>query len=112
MQNRNDKSCTNRMRYFLCDDNLNLMLRQRMTEYYIWSKLSFGVLLYTLEINTMNRLQTFEMWLQRRMLRIPWVDHVINTEILRGTNTNRQILRTIKCRKIAYLGHILKGDKC
>lgn len=105
------RTAFNKMRSLLCDDNLSLKLRQHMTECYVWSILLYGAEAWTLKINTMNRLEAFEMWLHRRMLRIPWVDHVTNTEVLRRANSDRQLITAIKCRKIAYLGHVLRGEK-
>lgn len=101
----------NNMRSFLCNDNLNLKLRQRMVECYVWSVLLYGVETWTLKVRTMNQLEAFEMWLHRRMLRIPWTQHVTNENVLRRANIERQLLTTVKCRKTSYLGHILRGDK-
>ena len=101
----------NKMRPFFCDDNINLKLRQRMIKCYVWSVLLYGSETWTLKVNTMNRLEAFEMWLHRRMLRIPWTDMVSNQEVLRRANTNRELLTTIKIRKVSYLGHLLRGEK-
>lgn len=99
------------MRAFLCNDNLNLKLKQRMVKCYIWSVLLYGMESWTLIIRSLNRLEAFEMWNYRRMLRIPWTDLLTNEEVLRRANTDRALITTIKCRKIAYLGHILRGEK-
>jgi len=101
------RATSNNMRSFLCNDNLNLKLRQC----YVWSELLYGVETWTLKVRTMNQLENFEMWLHRRMLRIPWTQHVTNENVLRRANTERQLLTTVKCRKTSYLGHILRGDK-
>ena len=59
----------------------------------------------------MNRLEGFEIWIFRRMLRIPWVKRVINRDVLKRSNSQRELLNTVKSRKISYLGHILRGSK-
>ena len=56
----------------------------------------------------MNRLEGFEMWLFRRMLRITWVESVTYME---RSNTQRELLNSVKCRKIPYHVHILRGSK-
>ena len=101
----------NSMKTFFCNDNLNLKLRQRMVKCYIWSVLLYGAEAWTLKVNTLNRLEAFEMWIHRRMLRIPWTDMVSNSEVLRRANIGRELLTTMKIRKTAYLGHVLKGEK-
>ena len=99
------------MRSFFCDDNLNLKVRQRMVKSYVWPILLYGVEAWTLKVTPMNRLEAFEMWVFRRMLRIPWAERVTNRDVLKRSNTQRELLNTVKCRKISYLGHILRGSK-
>ncbi|KAK9879106.1 hypothetical protein WA026_003946 [Henosepilachna vigintioctopunctata] len=59
----------------------------------------------------MNRIEAFEMWTLRRLLKIPWVDRITNEEVLRRAGVERVLLKNIKQRKISYLGHILRGNK-
>ena len=41
------------------------------------------------------------------MKKISLTDHVRNEDVLRTINEERNILHTIKCRKIDWIGHIL-----
>lgn len=72
-----------------CDDNLNIKLRQRMVNCFIWSVLIYEVECRTLKIGSIYRLDAFEMWIHRRMLGVLWTDLPSD----------------------AYLGHILRGEK-
>ena len=105
------RSSFNKMKNLLCNDNLNLKLRQRMIKCYVWSVLLYGVEAWTLKMNIINRLEAFEMWIHRRMLRISWTDKISNTEVLRRANTQRELFTTIKLRKTSYFGHIMRGKK-
>ena len=105
------RAAFNKMRNLFCNDNINLKLRQRMIKCYVWSVLLYGCETWTLKVNTMNRLEAFEMWLHRRMLKIPWTDLVSNTEVLRRARAERELLSIVKVRKISYLGHVLRGGK-
>jgi hypothetical protein len=58
-----------------------------------------------------RRLKAFEMWLYRRILKIPWTDRVTNVEVLNRMGKDREILRSIKTRKLQYLDHIMRGHK-
>jgi len=49
----------------------------------------------------MNKLEAFEMWVYRRVLRIPWTARRTNDEFLRIINKDRELLDTIKRRKTA-----------
>lgn len=101
-----------RLRRFLTDRNLNFGLRYRMVKCYVWSVLLYGVEAWTLKVATINRIEAFEMWTLRRMLRVPWVDRVRNEDILRRAGLEeRELFEIIKKRKIAYLGHILRGER-
>lgn len=100
-----------KMRSFFSNDNLNLKLRQRMIRCYIWSVLLYGAETWTLKAAAVNRLEAFEMWLHRRMLRIPWTAMQTNEAVLNRAGAVRELFQTIKIRKISYLGHVLRGDR-
>ena len=57
-----------------------------------------------------KKINAFEMWLYRRMLRIPWTAHKTNEEVLTMMNTKLTLLTTIKQRKTAYFGHIMRRN--
>lgn len=91
--------------------DININLRLRFVKCYVWSVLLYGMESWTLKTVTMNRLEAFEMWTYRRLLKIPWTDHVSNQEVLRRLQKEHELLLTIKRRKTAYFGHIMRGPK-
>lgn len=99
------------MRTLLSNQSLSLRLRYRFVKGYVYSVLLYGVETWTLKAKTMNRLEAFEMWIYRRLLRIPWTDRVRNDEVLRRMGTERMLLQIVKKRKTAYLGHIFRNTK-
>ncbi|CAH2235377.1 jg5945 [Pararge aegeria aegeria] len=40
-----------------------------------------------------------------------WTRKVSNEEVLRRVNQRRELLHTIKIRKVAYLGHVLSHER-
>ena len=75
-----------------------------MVKCYVWAVLLYGVEAWTLKVATINRIEAFEMWTLRRLLRVHWVDGVRNEDILRRAGLEqRQLFEVIKKRKIAYL---------
>jgi len=58
----------------------------------------------------MNKLEAFEMWVYRRVLRIPWTARRTNDEVLRIISKDRELLDTIKRRKTAYLDHVIRNE--
>lgn len=100
-----------KMKQLLCNRQLDLDIRWRMVQCYVLPVLLYGAETWTLKIKMMNRLESFEMWMFRRMLRIPWTARVTNDEVLRRMARERQLLRTIKHRKTEYFGHIMRNSK-
>ncbi|CAG9827311.1 unnamed protein product [Diabrotica balteata] len=59
------------------------------------NEILYGAESWTLNRNTINRLNAFEIWTFRRLLRIPWEDRVTNAEVLRRIGRERKIENTI-----------------
>lgn len=87
-----------------------LKLRKRFAKCYVWSVVLYGAETWTLRKKEERFLESFEMWVWRRLKGIKWSDKVRNEEVLRRVGENREILRTIKNRKRSWLGHILRRD--
>jgi hypothetical protein len=58
---------------------------------------------WTLKKETTDHLATFEKWMYRRMLKISWIQHVTNEEVLCRIGTEQQLIRTIKKEKFLTL---------
>ena len=100
-----------KMKTLLCNRDLNLTTRWRATKCYVLSTLLYGVEGWTLKARTMSRLDSFEMWLYRRMLKISWTERITNLEVLERMCKDQELLTTIKRRKAAYFGHIFRNNK-
>ena len=101
-----------KLKKFLTNRNLNFKLRYRMVKCYVWSVLLYGAEAWTLKAASINRIEAFEMWILKRMLKIPWTEHVRNEDVLRIAGLeNRELFEHIKKRKISYLGHIIRGER-
>ncbi|XP_076384113.1 uncharacterized protein LOC143261929 [Megalopta genalis] len=60
---------------------------KRVLKRYVWSILLYGCETWVLEITMLNKLEAFEMWCYRRILKISWVSHTSNEDVLRMMNT-------------------------
>lgn len=100
-----------KFRSAFCNRNLHLPLRLRFLECYVWSQLLYGVETWTLKAQIIRKLEAFELWMYRRMLKVPWTARITNEEILRRVGRERKLLKTIKIRKTSYLGHVLRHNK-
>ncbi|XP_055384420.1 uncharacterized protein LOC129614059 [Condylostylus longicornis] len=100
-----------RYKKVLTNHGINIALKVRFVKCYVWSVLLYGMETWTLKVAEMNKIEAFEMWLYRRILKIPWIDRVSNAEVLRRINKERELLTTIKRRKAAYFGHVMRNSK-
>jgi len=57
-----------------------------------------------------NKLEAFEMWLYRRILKISWVQKKTNEEVLQLVCQERTLIKEIIKRKLNYFGHTARHD--
>uniref|UniRef100_A0A8D9DVR2 Craniofacial development protein 2 n=1 Tax=Cacopsylla melanoneura TaxID=428564 RepID=A0A8D9DVR2_9HEMI len=100
-----------KMRPILSSHDLSLDTRVRLLKCYVFPILLYGVEAWTLNKECEDRLQAFEMWAYRRILRISWTDRVTNVNVLRRMGKEVEIINEVKKRKLTYLGHIMRGPK-
>ena len=102
------KTTFNTMRNILTNININLDTRKRTMKAYIWSTLMYGSETWTISSKNKQKLEVMEMWLYRRMLRIPWTAHMTNQQVLELANSKRTLITTIRERQLNFLGHVLR----
>lgn len=98
-----------KLKNLLLHRNMPLHTRIRVIQSYVWPVMLYGAETWSLKVKSINRIEAFEMWTLRRLLRIPWTEHATNDEVLRRARVDRQLMDTVKQRKVSYLGHILRG---
>ena len=62
----------------------------------------------------MKKIEAFEIWCYRRMMRICYTEHKTNNEVLDMVTSKRASLCIIKKRKTEYFGHLIRmnGLQC
>nr|CAH7744318.1 unnamed protein product [Callosobruchus chinensis] len=96
-----------KLKKFLTNQNLNFKLRYRMVKCYVWSVLLYGAEAWTIKAAAINRIEAFEMWTLRRMLKISWTEHVRNDDVLRMAGLEDRELFEHIIIKISYLRYII-----
>ena len=56
---------------------------------HIWPTLFYGAETWTITKSLLSRLDAFEMWVYRRVLKIKWTEKNTNEEVLRRMGTGR-----------------------
>jgi len=80
----------------LFTSTLDLELRKKLVNCYIWSIALYGAETWTLRAVDQKHLESFEMWCWRRMEKIIWTDHVRNEEVLLRVKEQRKTLHEIR----------------
>ncbi|XP_039291702.1 uncharacterized protein LOC120353116 [Nilaparvata lugens] len=105
------RAAFNQMAKLFKSHNLNMHIKIKLLYCYIFSILFYGVESWTLTKSTKKRLEAFEMWLYRRVLRISWMDRVTNKAVLERMDKDLEVMNIIKSRKLAYFGHIMRNEE-
>lgn len=101
----------NSMKNLFTNSSISLPLKIRLIKCYVFPVLLYGAEAWTLTEALMKRLEAFEMWVYRRILRISYTEHITNIEVLRRMGKEKEISLTVKKRKLEYLGHLMRHDK-
>ena len=70
----------------------------------------YGCETWTIADKELKKLEAFEMWCYRRMLRISWRDHVTNERVLDAIGEERQLVAQIRIRRAKWMGHLLRHE--
>ena len=71
---------------------------------------TYGSECWILETTDRKKINSFELWCYRRLLRINWTDKRTNEYVLSKIGTSERLLSTIVKRKMAFVGHIFRKD--
>lgn len=104
------KDAFNNMAIILTSRNLKLETKKRLVKCYIWSTLLYGSETWTLTKVMMTKIEAFEMWIYRRMLKISYTEHRTNEFILRTIKAKRSLMHIVMKRKCAYFGHVMRRE--
>ena len=56
------------------------------------------------------KIDAFEYWCYRRILKLSWKDKVRNVMVLKRVQTELHFLNDMIKRKLKYAGHVLRGS--
>lgn len=104
------KSAFMNKKNLLCSNSMSIRVRKRFIKVYVWSVALYGCKTWILNKAEQRTLESFEMWCQRRMLRVGWIEHRTNESILSEIDEGREILKTIRARRQNIIGHILRHE--
>ncbi|GFR75524.1 endonuclease-reverse transcriptase [Elysia marginata] len=89
--------------------NFGLNIKKRILACYIFSVFNDGCGAWTY-YKVQKKIQTFEMWCYRRLLKVPWTEKKTNKEIIEMADVDERLLQQLMKRKLRYAGHIMRGS--
>ena len=92
--------------------DLSFKTKVQLAKTLVWSVALYGCETWTLRKTEEKRINSFELWLWRRVLRVKWTDKRTNDWVRRkvGIMEEEGILEHIKKRKLAKYGHWKRRD--
>ena len=97
--------------------NLESVLKSRdsilPTKFYLVKAMVFPVVMYGCESWTIKkaehqRIDAFELWCWRRLLRVPWTARRLSQSILKEINPEYWLEGLMLKRKLQYFGHLMR----
>ncbi|CAH2260598.1 jg18276 [Pararge aegeria aegeria] len=92
------------------DRNISIKTKVRLVRALIFPIFTYAAETWTIKAADRQRIDAFEMWCWRRMLRIPWTARRTNASILRQLKITRRLSTTCLKRILEYFGHIARRD--
>ena len=95
----------------LTSRDINMTIYIKVLRCYVWSTQLYGCETWTIYVVMQKKLEAFETWLYRRMLRISWKDLVTSEEVCRRMNIKQSLLVDIIRRQMSFPGHVLRKEE-
>src|SRR6218665_1650759 len=94
----------------LLSKNLNKDIKKGIIKAIMWSVTLYAAETWTYRKEDIRRLESFDMWVWRKMEKISWRDKKTNEEVLKMVQEERSLMDVIWRRKKNWVGHILRGE--
>ena len=90
--------------------DINIKLKKKLLDCYIKSVMSYGCEAWTFSKEIIRRINAFQLWCYRRLLKISYMDRVTNEEVMRRVGERRKWSDELAQRKLRFAGHVLRGS--
>ena len=90
---------------------MSIGIRKRAAKTFVRSTMLYGCKTWTINTKMQGILEAAEMWLWRRILKIPWTARKTNEEVLRRMGTEREMVKTKRKRQMRFLGHVMRRNE-
>ena len=89
---------------------MGIEMKKKLVKCLIWSVATFGAETWIMNAETRRRIESFEMWCWRRMLKVKWTEKRSNEWVLEQVGEMWTLLKAIERRKKQWLGHVMRHN--
>ena len=90
--------------------NITLPTKVRLVKAMIFPVVMYGCESWTTKKAECQRIDAFELWCCRRLLRVPWTARRANQSILKEISPEYSLEGLILKLKLRYFGHLMRSD--
>ena len=88
------------------DKNITPNTKIRIIEALVFPVVTYGSETWVIRKAEMKKIEAFELWVWRRLLRVPGTSRTTNEGVLGQIKKERSLFNTIRKRQLTYYGHI------
>ena len=92
------------------DRDIPLSLKRRLVYAMVFPVMMYGCESWVMKKADMRRIEAFEMWCWRRMMRVKWTDRVSNSLIKIWADPKAPLLSMVVKQALSYFGHVMRAD--
>jgi hypothetical protein len=81
----------------------------KIAETVIFPTVTYGSESWTVRKKERKKIDAFELWTWRRILRVPWTEKRTNLSVLEEVKPKRSLEATILRLKLPYFGHVMRA---
>ena len=98
------------LRHLLVNGYLSMHKKLQLINTFVYSTLLYGCETWTINKEAEKKIEALEMWIYRRMLKIPWTAKITNNEVIRRIGRDKCLLNNIRTRQMKFFGHVTRHN--
>ena len=87
--------------------NITLLTKVHLTKAMVLPEVMYGCESWTIKKAERQRINAFELWCWRRLLRVPWIARKSNQSILKEISAEYSLEGLMLKLKLQYFGHLM-----
>lgn len=92
------------------DRNISIRTKKSLVKSLVFSVFWYASETWVIKTADRRRIDAFEMWCWRRLLRVPWTARRTNASILEEINPEHRLSSLTSARALKFFGHIMRHD--